>query len=593
MPIAFVGVNSVLNSTSGTSTALPMPSAAVVGNMLYAMLANIGNAPTPTAPSGWTLVSSFSPGTTLVTYLYRKVAAPGDIGTTATWSWSSSGRNLGLSLAYSGVDTTVSTTAAQVWTHDVANAPITAASLGAAAGDWLASVGVGRESPGTATAKDWTISGGTNAERIDTATGGATTDVKVTAAWFDSNGAVGAGSTARTLSVTPLLQQSHVWSILLPLPAGEATGGNPWTSMGFGAGFGGVGAGALSAGPNATLTTSETLSRTAVEPAGATITARDWKIISGPLGSGLSIGNAAALTWKPGSSTAGSNDIRQPTLQELAFEMTSTAENSTLDWTTAYGYIEDINDQRGYTAGLVGFCSATGDMLQLIRQYAVERPTGNTLATYITKLEECTAIGYGSGASAAASSKLGAPYISAWKAAASNDPVFRKVQRDFRKSMYWDDALTQALADGMGPLGLAIYYDVLVNHGVGTDSESFGGILSYVRSNNTKPSSGGNMVTWLMAVINRRDTILKGWGDDQSVNGRVAMHKTLVNGGTVGGTTVAANLNLVAPIKFSCYGDVYTIAARPDPAPDALLGSYLLRYTATGVGSSDTTITVA
>lgn len=594
MPIAFVGANSVLNSVSGTSTALPMPTAAVTGNMLYALIASVGNSPVPTAPSGWTLVSSFSPGTTLTSYLYRKVAVSGDVGSTATWTWSSSGRNSGVSLAYSGVDATVATSTAQVWTHDVANAPIAAPSLGAEVGDWLVTAAVGRESPGTATTKNWTIATGTDVERIEVATAGAATDVKIATAWYDSAGAVGAGSTTRSVSVTPLLQQSHVWSLLVPLPVSESATGNPWTHMGFGSGFGGGGgSGALSAGADTTLTTAQTFTRTATEPSGSSPSAREWKIVSGPLGTGQVVGTAAALSWKPGSSTAGSTDIRNPTFQELAYEMTSTAENSTLDWTTAYGYIEDINDQRGYTAGLVGFCSATGDMLQMIRQYAIEKPTSNTLATYLTKLEECAAIGYGSGASAAASSKLGTAYINAWKAAASGDPIFRKVQRDFRKSMYWDDALVQALADGVGPLGLAIYYDVLVNHGVGTDSESFGGILSYVRANATKPSSGGNQTTWLNAVTDRRNTILQGWGDDQATSGRVFMHRLLINGGTVAGATQAAKLDLTTPFKFTCYGDLYTISARPDPASDALLGSYVLRYTATGVGSSDVTVTVA
>lgn len=233
MPIAYVGANNVLNSTSGTSTALPMPAAAVATNMLYALIASVGNSPVPTAPSGWTLVNSFSPGTTLTSYLYRKVAVSGDVGSTATWTWSSSGRNLGLSLAYSGVDTTVSTNSTAVWTHDVANAPISAPSLGAATGDWLVTAAIARENPGTATAKDWSDATGTDVQRLDVATGGLATDVKVSGAWFDSNGGVAAGSTARTLSVTPVMQQSHVWSILLPLPAGEAAGGNPWTHMGL------------------------------------------------------------------------------------------------------------------------------------------------------------------------------------------------------------------------------------------------------------------------------------------------------------------------------------------------------------------------
>lgn len=230
MPIAFVGVNSVVNSTSGIVTTVPMPSGLAAGHLVFALIANVGASPTPTAPSGWTLVNSFTPGATLTSWLYRKVAVSGETAT--TWYWSAGGRNLGLSLAYSGVDTTVSTNAAPVWTHDDGGPPAAAASLAANTGDWLVTAGVGRENPGTATAKDWTIGTGTDVQRIDVSSTGATTDVKITAAWFDSNGPVPPGSTARTVSTTPEMQQRHIWSILLPLPSGEALGGNPWTHMG-------------------------------------------------------------------------------------------------------------------------------------------------------------------------------------------------------------------------------------------------------------------------------------------------------------------------------------------------------------------------
>lgn len=231
MPIAFVGANSVLNSSSGTSTAVPMPPGFTAGHLLFAFVASVGASPTPSAPSGWTLVNSFSPGSTLTSYLYRKVANGSE--STSTWTWSSAGRNLGLSLAYSGVDTAVSTTSARVWVHDEATTAMAAPALGASAGDWLVTAGVGRENPGTATTKNWTVATGSDTQRLDVSTAGDPTDIKVSAAWFDSDGGVSAGSTARSVSVTPQLQQAHIWSVLLPLPAGEQTSGNPWTHMGL------------------------------------------------------------------------------------------------------------------------------------------------------------------------------------------------------------------------------------------------------------------------------------------------------------------------------------------------------------------------
>jgi hypothetical protein len=49
--------------------------------------------------------------------------------------------------------------------------------------------------------------------------------------------------------------------------------------------------------------------------------------------------------------------LAAPREKEIAMELVSSAENSRLDWRGAFGYIEDIGDGRGYTVGLIGFCS--------------------------------------------------------------------------------------------------------------------------------------------------------------------------------------------------------------------------------------------
>src|ERR1044071_2285345 len=129
---------------------------------------------------------------------------------------------------------------------------------------------------------------------------------------------------------------------------------------------------------------------------GGTITARSWSITEGPMGEGTVIGTAAALSWVPGNSTnfATTTDLRQPVCMEMCFRIVSTAENSTTDWTTAYDYIEDIGDQRGYTGGLIGFTSATQDMEDLVQRYVALVP-GSPLASYLSGLAQCSTIGYG------------------------------------------------------------------------------------------------------------------------------------------------------------------------------------------------------
>ncbi|MFD5041952.1 chitosanase [Streptomyces sp. NPDC058377] len=320
--------------------------------------------------------------------------------------------------------------------------------------------------------------------------------------------------------------------------------------------------------------------RTATEDTsggGGTVTSRAWTIMSGPMGTGTTIGTAAALSWIPGSSPSGTVDIRQPVCMEMAFEINSTAENGTLDWTSAYDYIEDINDQRGYTAGLVGFCSGTGDMLLLIQEYAAAAP-GNILAGYLPGLQACADVGFGPGASAAAATHLGAAYLADWAAAANTDPIFRAVQRAFRQRIYWDDCLVQAIADGVGPLGLALHYDVLVNHGIGNNPQSYGGIIAAARASASKPpSQGGSEAAYLTKICDLRDAVLIGWGDYQE-DGRSSMFRGMIDSGY---------FDLLGPVPFSIYGTPYTIN-RPAPPSDARIGTYTLRYAATAAGGTGT-----
>ena len=69
---------------------------------------------------------------------------------------------------------------------------------------------------------------------------------------------------------------------------------------------------------------------------------------------------AAAPTTLP-SVTPG---LMNPAKKEIAMQLVSAAENSSLDWKAQYAYIEynvehNAKENRGYTAGIIGFTSAT------------------------------------------------------------------------------------------------------------------------------------------------------------------------------------------------------------------------------------------
>src|SRR5439155_21505160 len=63
-------------------------------------------------------------------------------------------------------------------------------------------------------------------------------------------------------------------------------------------------------------------------------------------------------------------DLTDPHKKDIAMQLVSSAENSSLNWRAQFKYIEDIHDGRGYTAGIIGFCTGTHDLLELVQLYA-------------------------------------------------------------------------------------------------------------------------------------------------------------------------------------------------------------------------------
>lgn len=259
---------------------------------------------------------------------------------------------------------------------------------------------------------------------------------------------------------------------------------------------------------------------------------------------GVSLASCAApAAPEPSAPTASapsdpSADLADPRMKEIAMELVSSAENSSLDWRAQFAYIEDIGDGRGYTAGIIGFCSGTGDMLELVQAYTKTEPD-NPLASYLPALEAVNNTDSHEG--------LDPGFTDAWVTAAA-DPVFQDAQNFERDSVYFDPAVAQAKQDGLQALGQFAYYDAAVMHG-------FDGMLS-IRDAAlaVAPAAGGDETAYLEAFLDAREVEMnkeEAHSDTTRVSTaqRVFLHE--------------GNLGLQPPLKWKVYDDSYKIAALP------------------------------
>ncbi|MER5813288.1 chitosanase [Streptomyces sp. NPDC002033] len=262
-------------------------------------------------------------------------------------------------------------------------------------------------------------------------------------------------------------------------------------------------------------------------------------LLAAPVAAHATAAPAAAPTAAAPAAAAAAG-LDDPVKKDIAMQIVSSAENSSLDWKAQYKYIEDIGDGRGYTAGIIGFCSGTGDMLDLVEYYTQIKP-GNVLAKYLPALRKVD----GSDSHAG----LDPNFTKDWAKAAA-DSEFKKAQDHERDRVYFDPAVKQGKADGVGTLGQFTYYDAIVMHGDGSDSTSFRNIRKRALTKAKPPAQGGNETTWLNAFLDARVWAMK-QEEAHSDTSRVdtAQRVFLKKG----------NLALNTPLDWKVYGDSFHI----------------------------------
>ncbi|MFZ3571128.1 chitosanase [Streptomyces sp. BH097] len=232
--------------------------------------------------------------------------------------------------------------------------------------------------------------------------------------------------------------------------------------------------------------------------------------------------------------------LAAPEKKDLAQRIVASAENSTLDWRGQYGYIEDIDDGQGYTAGIIGFCTGTHDLLTLVERYTKAHPD-NGLARYLPALREVDGTDSHEG--------LDPGFTAAWKKEATHK-AFRDIQEKERDHSYFDPAVRLAKLDGLGTLGQFIYYDAMVMHGPGTGPYGFYGLRDAALKEADTPSQGGKEKAYLDIFLDQRRKAMKSKTPDRDTT-RIdtAQRQFLYDG----------NLSLKTPLTWKVYGETFHI----------------------------------
>ena len=175
------------------------------------------------------------------------------------------------------------------------------------------------------------------------------------------------------------------------------------------------------------------------------------------------------------SLNAWSHRAYPPYVERHIDEIVSLFENSTPE--IQYGYIENLHDGRGFTAGKVGFTTGTGDLVLVAEAY-LDVKKDNKLFALLPILQER--------AKQSSESVEGLETLpEVWKVCAT-DPSFNNIQDRIADELYRAPARDYLKQYNLkSPLAYLIFYDSLVQHGNGDGADSFGGILDKMKSKPT------------------------------------------------------------------------------------------------------------
>ncbi|KAJ1961766.1 hypothetical protein GGI12_003056 [Dipsacomyces acuminosporus] len=228
--------------------------------------------------------------------------------------------------------------------------------------------------------------------------------------------------------------------------------------------------------------------------------------------------------------------------KQITLSLTNVYENG--DTKFHYDNCENDHDGRGWTAGIAGFTTGTGDAWVVIQEYHKLTGGKDEFAKYDKVLKQLADKESGN------ISQLGG-YCALWKKLGQSDAKFRAAQEKVRDSMYYNPS--QKLADQLGAkldVTRGQIYDTTIQHGEGTDKDSVNSLIKRTNAaftTNVKGSSGNDVkvnghsvdeIVWLNKFFEVRTADLKNPANKESQKtwaesvSRVKSYQGIVKAGT-------------------------------------------------------------
>jgi hypothetical protein len=212
-------------------------------------------------------------------------------------------------------------------------------------------------------------------------------------------------------------------------------------------------------------------------------------------------------------------------------ELTSIFENSTKE--IKWDYCKDIKDGRGYTCGISGFCSGTGDLVQVFKEYVSlcdkdEDKEGEELYKILKEIHNDN------------TKKL--DDLPKFFKKNKDNEKFRSAQLMITNKLYVNAANELAEKYNLkNALSIGQMFDASTNHGKS-------GANKIAKEIKIKDDQDENH--WLKHFLKERKKILKDDDTWKYAVDRIKVYQKLLDD---------KNYDLNLPIKVKCYGDKYTL----------------------------------